>query len=300
MSILQKEIPLDCFQYDMENAEEYPFLFKDCSSDEIKEFSNISGLDAEMIPTIYFHTLGWFEITHHYLGEHLHVMIMIEPNNPITYQWFLDVLTCKVPSKKMVDGKFTMSLDVALPMINKEFRFWKSEYEKNVKKGDFKKIGLNQPNLKILPWLSNNMDKLNDDDFWEVFNYGWSANELPYQYRHLIDNLMKSRKMPSSTMVIDDDENVFEKLPKVVKVFRGVHINESQKLDKKDLGNSWTTCKKIARKFTKYMGVDNDKKYIISGKVDKDKIISFINSRNELECIFELSELKDLKTDLIN
>ena len=96
------------------------------------------------------------------------------------------------------------------------------------------------------------------------------------------------RKVDGRLMMDEKEQLYFDALPDEVTIYRGCNIKELNYLKKKGntscLGISWTTDRGIAEFFAFRVG--NKDRVVVSAVVKKSSIITFINNRDEYECIF--------------
>ena len=82
----------------------------------------------------------------------------------------------------------------------------------------------------------------------------------------------------------EESQEQYDKLPSVVKVYRGVLAKDGLK---GSVGVSWTTDRKVAEMFALRLKPTGGESYIFEGEIDKDKILFFTNSRNESEVLLD-------------
>ena len=96
------------------------------------------------------------------------------------------------------------------------------------------------------------------------------------------------RKVDGRLMMDEKEQLYFDALPDEVTIYRGCNIKELNYLKKKGntscLGISWTTDRGVAEFFAFRVG--NRDRVVVSAVVKKSSIITFINNRDEYECIF--------------
>ena len=89
-------------------------------------------------------------------------------------------------------------------------------------------------------------------------------------------------------MMDEKEQLYFDALPDEVTIYRGCNIKELNYLKKKGntscLGISWKTDRGVAEFFAFRVG--NKDRVVVSAVVKKSSIITFINNRDEYECIF--------------
>lgn len=102
------------------------------------------------------------------------------------------------------------------------------------------------------------------------------------------------RKVDGRLMMDEEEQQYFDKLPGVVTIYRGCHINElnywdDNSKDNSCLGISWTTDRGVAEFFA-FRHTKEDR-LVVRLDVVKSSIVTFINERSEYECIYLLAFL---------
>lgn len=106
------------------------------------------------------------------------------------------------------------------------------------------------------------------------------------------------RQVDGRLMMDEEEQQFFDALPDVVTIYRGCHINELNYFDEDPRdescpGISWTTDRGVAEFFA--FRYETEYRVVVSLVVKKSSIVTFINERNEYECIF-LDVLSDEPT----
>ena len=80
----------------------------------------------------------------------------------------------------------------------------------------------------------------------------------------------------------EDSQEMYDKLPSVVMVYRGVLAKDKLKAE---TGVSWTTDYKVAEMFALRFKPLGGTPYIMKGEVNKEDILYFTNARQESEAL---------------
>ena len=100
----------------------------------------------------------------------------------------------------------------------------------------------------------------------------------------------------------EESQEQYDKLPDVVKVYRGVLAKDGLK---GDVGVSWTTDIEVAKFFALRLKSTGGKSYIFEGEIDKDKILFFTNSRYESEVLLDPLDMiwldeNEIESEVVN
>lgn len=98
------------------------------------------------------------------------------------------------------------------------------------------------------------------------------------------------RRVDGRLMMDEKEQEYYDALPDEVTLYRGCSINELNYLKDEDdsscLGISWTTDRGVAEFFAFRDEYNREDRVVVSAVVKKSSIITFINDRDEYECIF--------------
>jgi len=86
----------------------------------------------------------------------------------------------------------------------------------------------------------------------------------------------------------EESQEQYDKLPSVVKVYRGVLAKDGLK---DSVGVSWTTDRKVAEMFALRLKPTGGEPYIYEGEVDKENILYFTNAREESEALINPNDM---------
>lgn len=142
--------------------------------------------------------------------------------------------------------------------------------------------------------LENVYEHMSQKDFWQLFGEVWVNSESLYANQQVIEKLLKNYTPEIAKhypMMDETDQEAYNKLPEVVKIYRGCWKDNKQ-------GYSWTTKEKVARWFAQRCPVDGNP-LLICGSAKKDNILAMFTGRNESEvlvnpnnvCIVKITKL---------
>ena len=86
----------------------------------------------------------------------------------------------------------------------------------------------------------------------------------------------------------EDSQEMYDKLPSVVMVYRGVLAKDELKAE---TGVSWTTDYKVAEMFALRFKPLGGTPYIMKGEVNKEDILYFTNARQESEALINEDDM---------
>tara|TARA_Y100000593_G_scaffold79856_1_gene148825 strand:+ start:1657 stop:2052 length:396 start_codon:yes stop_codon:yes gene_type:complete len=86
----------------------------------------------------------------------------------------------------------------------------------------------------------------------------------------------------------EESQEQYDKLPSVVKVYRGVLAKDGLKWFE---GVSWTTDRRVAEMFALRLKPTGGEPYIFEGEIDKENILYFTNARKESEVLINPNDM---------
>jgi hypothetical protein len=86
----------------------------------------------------------------------------------------------------------------------------------------------------------------------------------------------------------EESQEQYDKLPSVVKVYRGVLAKDGLK---GSVGVSWTTDRRVAEMFALRLKATGGEPYIFEGEVNKENILYFTNAREESEVLINPDDM---------
>ena len=92
----------------------------------------------------------------------------------------------------------------------------------------------------------------------------------------------------------EDSQEMYDKLPSVVIVYRGVLAKDKLKAE---TGVSWTTDYKVAEMFALRFKPLGGTPYIMKGEVNKEDILYFTNARQESEALINEDDMMWIDID---
>jgi hypothetical protein len=127
-------------------------------------------------------------------------------------------------------------------------------------------------------------DKMPGNIYWPALGYAYSMGAFDFDDREIIARLLKS-SLPDRHMIMDDEEQkVYNKLPIEVTIYRGCSVAE---IENGTFRFSWTIDKNIAYFFAKKRKREEKiETQVVELKVDKSKIIAYLDGRDEKEVIY--------------
>jgi hypothetical protein len=175
--------------------------------------------------------------------------------------------------------------------LNYIYDEWVKENKKLEDEKDWIGLSFNQDKNRVLFWLLQKWDDIGDDKIrMEIFRNGYTSMEFPRTnigYDFILSILEKTDN--THLMMNEEEQKVYDELPDIVKVYRGIGLKEDEELDvwgwDEGLGISWTISKEKGEWFSnRFM---NKKRYLIEGWVKKENIFGYLNGRKEEEVIVE-------------
>ena len=168
----------------------------------------------------------------------------------------------------------------------------RDEYEKRIKKADLSEIFLIIRKNYHLTFLKFSKQYYSAKDFAKYLSYAWVNSENPNQdvnvnIKTLINWFSRAEK---KYLMSKKDYEVFDSLPAEVEIYRGIGVGRSA-----EKGLSWTNDLKTADFFANRFNRGKDKGYILKGKIKKEDVFAFFNSRGENELLCNSSKIYDLK-----
>lgn len=137
----------------------------------------------------------------------------------------------------------------------------------------------------IKPYLSKT-------DFDEYLAFVWVNSENPNQDANVaIPQLIQWFKKANKRTLMDKDELAYyEQLPEIVDIYRGIAVGRAE-----TEGLSWTCKYKTAEWFSNRYNTDTEHGYIVKGKIKKENIFAYFNSRNEDEILCDSTKVYDVE-----
>ena len=114
-------------------------------------------------------------------------------------------------------------------------------------------------------------------DYWDMVATWWCDTEFP---SHHLDVWIELLDHPDAHRMMDPDERaVFDSLPEVVTVYRGVGAEGGED------GLSWTLSREKAEWFAQRFATDDDTGWVEERTIRKALITAYVDRRNEREVI---------------
>lgn len=236
-------------------------------------------------------------------------------NREIVEKFFLknDIVShpfyCGIAPKTLLDDEFKNSLMTSSLAKNKNkvkdyfdyvievMKFRQKSYKKDLKSKDYWKVLFAIEKPYRLDWLKENFDLLKDnqDKYYELLKEAYIQTEFPMQNKteDEITDLFTVYENPHIMMNSDELER-FKKLPKVIKIYRGVRVKKNEKLNLDNLGISYTLDEERAKWFAKRLQCDGDKPILLSAEIRKKDIFSLFLDRGEDEIVVNPNLIRNL------
>ena len=143
--------------------------------------------------------------------------------------------------------------------------------------------------LTFLKYIKDYMSK---EDFAKFLAYAWVHSENPNQDTNVSIPMLRKwfRKADRESLMEKDELEYYNNLPDEVAVYRGVSVGRAEKD-----GLSWTCNRDTAEWFAHRFDRDNAKGYLLQGKVKKEDVFAYFNSRGEDEILCDSSKIYDLQ-----
>lgn len=132
---------------------------------------------------------------------------------------------------------------------------------------------------------------LDEKDFAEMLNFSWlndenANNNINVSNKELLSHFKKANK---EYLMNEDDFKVFESLPNVVTIYRGV--TDKNKDNKKAL--SWTLSQDKAEWFAHRF---DEVGKVWKSEISKDNIFAYFDEMDEKEVIIDYNAIDDIET----
>lgn len=163
--------------------------------------------------------------------------------------------------------------------------------------------------LSYAPFDENNilesLNRVDSDWRWDVFEVICSKYELtPKAYNDALKEAWMygkgtGRAIPyffkadSKLLMTEEEQEYFNNLPDTVTLYRGCSVEELEG-ENSCFGISWTTSREIAEFFA-FRADFEEPRMVVKASVPKAEIKTFINAREEFECIWLLCNEEDVE-----
>lgn len=123
-------------------------------------------------------------------------------------------------------------------------------------------------------------DDIEDDaTYWEVLGHIWTDSENIWQNEEDWIEYMSAERTDRDHLMDEDERAAFAKLPDMIEIHRGYKLTERK------LGMSWTTNLPQAEWFARRLIHPDERAYVVSGTVPKDKVLAYFLGRQESEIV---------------
>lgn len=129
-------------------------------------------------------------------------------------------------------------------------------------------------------------------DFEEWLAHAWVSSENPNQDANVsISTLIQWFKSANREHIMSQTElEYYRQLPEVVTIYRGVALGRAEQQ-----GLSWTCNLDTAKWFAHRFDTRNESGYVLKGKVAKEDIFAYFNSRGEDEILCNSKKVKNIE-----
>ena len=127
----------------------------------------------------------------------------------------------------------------------------------------------------------------NHEEFWRIFQTGWSALDATWQYRTELKRLLDRR--PSACNYFDkSDKASYDRLPELVTVYRGCSFPKIRAL-------SWTTDRSIAEDFARgHRRIAVPLAVVAQATIPKEAVYTVATGRSESEVVVNWRRLRQV------
>lgn len=186
--------------------------------------------------------------------------------------------------------------------LNQAFRYKVNEYEACIKQGEYEEILYLIERPWRVKWVYENREsiktKLGVEAFYEIVSEAYNDTENACQLKDETLELFYYGNQPQLMMDSDEQEE-FQKLPTVLRVYRGVCLSQSD--DEFDfVGSSWTLDYEKAKWFAERRGFrENEYPLVYSLNVNKEDVLSYFTRRDEDEILVDYTKIDLNELELI-
>lgn len=132
---------------------------------------------------------------------------------------------------------------------------------------------------------------LSKEDYSKILGDVWVESENPNGDANVkpLQSASMFRKADKEILMTPEELAVYNALPKKCTVYRGVGISRQEK------GLSWTRSKKKANWFAHRFDNETKKGYILKGKIEKEKVLAYLNRRDEDEIVCSYKDIEEME-----
>ena len=173
-----------------------------------------------------------------------------------------------------------------------EFGKAKKRIRADIIKGDINNIFCRIVKAYRLSFLKYAKEYMNKDEFEKELIEQWIMSENPNQDNNVsIDEFVEwFSEADRNNLMKDKELKYYNALPDIVSVYRGVAVGRAEQE-----GLSWTCNYKTALWFANRFNHNDKKGYIIKGKIRKQDIFAYLNSRGEDEILCNSAKVYDIE-----
>ena len=247
------------------------------------EFVEDTGLNEEIVNQIVFlDLLGWTIKSESYLNNHM-------------MGGSVGGMRLLLKGEPMMNHPLHPNYKTESERLNYLYKMWKDEKKKLEDEKDWIELSWKVEKNGVLRWLFRKWDDIGDDKIrMEIFRNGYTSMEFPRTnigYDFILSMLHKTDN--THLMMDEEEQKVYDELPDMVKVYRGVGLKDDEELETDDeLGISWSISKEKGEWFSNRFWNNG---YLIEGEVKKEHIYGYLNGRQEQEVIVEPRFIENIK-----
>jgi len=188
--------------------------------------------------------------------------------------------------------------------INMQYKIKMTLYRKYLKEKDYDSILNILDKQKKMEWFIKHHKKIytniGNTRYFKMFSWILTYVDHHYPYRKNYSKIIELGRNPG-LMMSKNEKEFFNKLPKVIKIYRGVcvdlnfkKIEDAQK--EMLIGNSWTLDYEKAAWFSKnhapkFHQAKKLKKIILCYEVEKKEVMAYFKERNEEEIFIDYKKI---------
>jgi hypothetical protein len=124
-------------------------------------------------------------------------------------------------------------------------------------------------------------------NYWYALRFAYGQSDNLFEHKNEVKKAFLLGEPFRESIMDKDERNFLNKLPDIITIYRGM---TSKEFHSKDYGISWTLNPKVAiffaHEYIRNHATKNMPKKICEMKISKQKVIAYINGRNEQEIIY--------------
>lgn len=182
-----------------------------------------------------------------------------------------------------------------IPLVNKQYEAKKNASELAFEDREYRQYLLYHERPYRLSALEDVIDEgISSKEYWHLVAWVFSDCENVFQNQDAWIDLWSADVSDREAAMDPVEAAVFQGLPDVVTVFRGVTHPDAER------GLSWTLSKTKARWFARRHAQADSVKVVIEGTAPKSAIWSYQNGRGEQEVVLDPDQVQIVKRETID